>query len=414
VLPFAPLTHVYKESLPNGLRILLKPDRRAPLVSVQAWVRVGSVDEAANDAGLSHVLEHMVFKGTRRHTAAEISRWVEAAGGSLNAETAKEYTHYYIDVPKAGASKAVQLLGQLLHGATLDEKEWARECPVILEEIKRRHDDPDALLWDLLNEALFEDVRWQRPVIGYPATVEKVTAEGLQRFYRDHYLAGQSLLVVSGDFDRREMMRWVRRAFSDMPSGTRSRTLPEKVAARSRGAKSVRKPVKQSYLALGFETPPSAHPDHEALDLLATVMGDGASSRLVHSLRERRKLVWNISAANLTYEGPGVFAIFVECDPKKRSSAQAALKDQLHELRRQPPSKAELARAKNVLQTAWLQGFETMHHQAATLGLFAIDDHLERLAGYLPRILAITQRQMAEAIERYLHPDSVASALIEA
>src|SRR6185437_1329798 len=135
---FSPLDNVTFHPFPNGLRLYLKEDRTWPLVSVQAWVRVGSVDEEAAAAGVSHVLEHMVFKGTTHHAAADISRWVESQGGALNAETAKEYTHYYIDVPSVGTRKAVHLLAELLHRAALDPEEWKRECPVILEEIKRR------------------------------------------------------------------------------------------------------------------------------------------------------------------------------------------------------------------------------------------------------------------------------------
>src|SRR6185437_9030043 len=140
---FSPLEGMTSHRLPNGLRIYLKEDHRFPLVSTHAWIRVGSADENDGTAGLSHVLEHMVFKGTAHHGAAEISRWVESLGGGMNAETAREYTHYYIDVPREGAEKSVHLVAELLCRASLAQAEWKRERPVILEEMKRRNDDPD-------------------------------------------------------------------------------------------------------------------------------------------------------------------------------------------------------------------------------------------------------------------------------
>src|SRR5581483_475131 len=176
-LKFQPLANTQFFTLPNGLQVYLKPERQAPLVSAQAWVRVGSVDEPRSEAGLSHVLEHMLFKGTKRFSAEDISRWIESLGGSLNAETSREYTHYYVDVPAAGARQAVILLSELLYRAKLDAGEWKRECPVILEEIKRRNDDPESLLWDLLNETLYTNPRLAQPVIGSPATVASVSAE---------------------------------------------------------------------------------------------------------------------------------------------------------------------------------------------------------------------------------------------
>ena len=152
---FSPLHNVVSHQLSNGLRVLLKEDLDWPLVSADAWVHVGSVDEQTSQAGISHIIEHLVFKGTAHYQAADISRWVEVLGGGINAETSKEYTHFYIDIPSAGASKAVALLGELLHRAEFDPRRMGAECPVILEEIKRRNDDPESILWDLFNEALY-------------------------------------------------------------------------------------------------------------------------------------------------------------------------------------------------------------------------------------------------------------------
>jgi zinc protease len=411
-MTFSPLQNVVYHHLPNGLRVFLKEDHAWPLISVQAWVRVGSVDEQPAQGGISHILEHMVFKGTAHITGDSISHWVEALGGAMNAETSKEYTHYYVDVPSAGARKAVQLLGELLHRAVLDPKEWVRERAVILEEIKRRNDDPEAVLWDLLNAALFQEERLIRPVIGSVETVAATSRDAVADFYRAYYRTDNTLLVITGDFKTREILKWVEDAFGDMPRG-RGPVRPRLSAAGYRPQHlRLKRPVQQIYSAFGFPTPPSTHPDHETLDLLGAALGDGRSSRLVQTLREKKKLVWSISTGNYGHEGPGLFCIFTECSPAKSRQVRPELERLIAALRRNPLSRDELTRAKNMIQNAWLQSFETYHHQASTLGLYAIDQQLDRLDAYLPRILSFTPSDLRDVADRYLNAFPLSSAQV--
>lgn len=398
---FQPLRHVTRHRLPNGLRVLLREDRSWPLVSVQAWVNVGSVHEAESEAGLAHVLEHMVFKGTARHPASEISRWVEAQGGALNAETSKEYTHYYIDMPSAGARRAVHLMGELLCRATIDAGEWRRECPVILEEMKRRHDDAETMAWELLQGAIYADRAHARAVIGAPETVASFSAETVKRFYKAHYTAANTLIVLVGDFKSREALRWIEEDFRSISRISGAGARPDAVLQVEPQRLRLQKPVQQAYAVYGFPTPPAAHPDQEALDLLAVLLGDGRNARLIHQIREEQKLVWSIGASNITQEGPGIFAVFAEFDAPKAPRVAAAVQDVLRELKRNPPTAVEVRRAKNLVQTSWLQGYETFHNQAATIGAYALENHLARLKHYLPKTLALTTRDLKRVIDDY-------------
>jgi zinc protease len=398
--------------LPNGLRVLLKEEHGWPLVSVQAWVRVGSVDETASEAGLAHVLEHMVFKGTTRHAASDISRWVEAQGGALNAETSKEYTHYYIDLPSSGVARAVHLTAELLCRATLDSKEWARECPVILEEMKRRQDDAETMAWELLQQAVYADPTHARSVIGSLETVSALSAEEVRRFYKAHYTAANTWVVIVGDFKTSDVLQRLRQEFKSMPKGVPKPARPMTVLQRAAVQKSVKKPVQQAYALYGFPTVGASHPDQEALDLLAVLLGDGRNARLVHTLREEKELVWSVGASNITQEGPGIFAVFTECAAKKRPAVGPAVAAILHGFKKRPPTIEEVERAKNLIQTSWLQGYETFHHQAATLGAYAIEDQLARLKGYLPKILSLQARDLAPVIDRYFSQE-LCSAVVE-
>ncbi len=409
---FEPLHRVTSHRLPNGLRVLLREDHSWPLVSVQAWVRVGSIDEAEAEAGLAHVLEHMVFKGTARHKAADMSRWVEAQGGALNAETSKEYTHYYIDLPSEGVRQGVHLMTQLLCGATLDPAEWRRECPVILEEMKRRHDDAETMAWELLQKAIYVDAAHARPVIGSPETVSSFSAQTVKRFYQTHYTTDNSLMVLAGDFKSREVLKWLVQEMRSMPQGKPRGYRPPPVLQPEPRHLVFKKPVQQAYAIFAFPTPPAAHPDQEALDLLAVLLGDGRNARLVHVLREEKKLVWSVGASNITQEGPGMFAIFAEYDQRQSARVGPAVRHVLKDLARHPLRPEEIRRAKNLIQTSWLQGYETFHHQASTLGAYALENHLERLKQYLPTILSLGARDLSRVIRTYLSQE-FSSAVVE-
>ena len=186
-----------------------------------------------------------------------------------------------------------------------------------------------------------------------------------------------------------------------MPTSARASSRPTAVVHPESSAKILKKSVQQAYTIYGFPAPPADHPDQEALDLLAVLLGDGRNARLVHTLREEKKLVWSVGASNITQEGAGIFAIFAECDVRNRPSLGRAVRDVLQSLRKNPPSAEEIRRAKNLMQTSWLQGYETFHNQAATVGAYALDRQLQRLERYLPNVLALGPRELNRVIRTY-------------
>jgi predicted Zn-dependent peptidase len=257
------------------------------------------------------------------------------------------------------------------------------------------------MAWELLQEALYADRAHARPVIGTPETVSSFSAETVRRFYRAHYTATRTLVVLAGDFSSREALRWIHAEFRDIPRAAADSSRPEADLHVEPQRLRLQKPVQQAYAVYGFPTPPASHPDQEALDLLAVMLGDGRNARLVHHLREEKKLVWSIGASNITQEGPGIFAIFAEFDAAKGRRTAGAVEDVLRGLKKNPPRDAEILRAKNLVQTSWLQGYETFHNQAATIGAYALENHLERLKRYLPKILSLDRRELERVIDRY-------------
>ncbi len=409
---FQPLKRLTSHQLSNGLRVLLIEDHSWPLVSVQSWVKVGALDETDQEAGLAHVLEHMVFKGTAKRAATEISRWVEAQGGALNAETSKEYTHYYIDVPSSGAPRAVHLMAELLCRATLDPAEWEKERLVILEEMKRRQDDAETMVWELLQQSLYADSTHARPVIGSEETVTSFSAQTVRSFYETHYSVANTLVVIAGDFSSKQVLGQLEREMASMPKGLKNRPRPLPMHHPGSVHKRIRKNVRQSYSVHAFSTPSARHPDQEPLDLLSVILGDGRNSRLVHTLREEKELVWSVGSSNITQEGPGIFAVFAESDRKKSPKVSQGVHDVLKSLIKRPPTQEEIQRAKNLVQTSWLQGYETFHNQASVVGAYALDDQLDRLTAYLPRLLSLNAKDLQAVIHRYFGQE-LSSAVVE-
>ncbi len=180
----------------------------------------------------------------------------------------------------------------------------------------------------------------------------------MRRFYKSHYTAANTLVVIVGDFKTREALGWLGREFRSMSKGARPRARPGTILQTEPSVRQLKKPVQQAYAVYAFPTPPAAHPDQEALDLLAVLLGDGRNARLIHTLREEKKLVWSVGASNITQEGQGLFAIFAECDIKKRPLIAPAVRAILQDLKKHPPTSEEISRAnKNVsCRPSWLQG----------------------------------------------------------
>ena len=249
-------------------------------------------------------------------------------------------------------------------------------------------------------------------MIGSLETVASFSAEDVRRFYEAHYVTGNTLVVVVGDFKTGDVLKQLRREFSSMPRGRPREVRPDTALQPPGSERRVRKSVQQTYAIYGLATPPAQHPDQEALDLLAVLLGDGRNARLVHTLREEKELVWSVGATNITQESPGIFAVFTEADAKKGPAVGPAVRAVLQSLKKHPPTPEEIQRAKNLIQTSWLQGYETFHSQASALGSYALEGHLERLRYYLPKILALQPRHLEHVIDRYFSQE-MCSAVVE-
>lgn len=398
-----------REMLPNGLTVIIKPDHSAALVSAQVWVKTGSIHEGSLlGCGVSHFLEHMLFKGTAKRSGREISAEVQAHGGYINAYTSFDRTVYYIDLPSEHLRVALDVLGDAVLSSTLPEDELARERNVILREIAMSKDDPEQKLGESLFETAFRAHPYRYPILGYKELFSSVGRTELEAYYRARYVPGNMVVVVVGDVDPERALDEVRRCFGSAPRTRLAPVLvpdePVQLASRSLHRSDS---VEVCRAFLSWRIPGLTHSDAPLLDLLGTVLGAGESSVLWQSIREKQGLVHSIDAHAWNPGDPGLFTISFVCDPGKRAEATKAIHAELQRIRRGGVPATQIARAVRQLTVGEINTRKTMAGQAARLGAAEVvvgDLHYSR--GFFERIGAAGSGDLKRILTEHLLPSA--------
>ena len=403
--------------LPNGLTLLVKTDRSAALASVQVWVRTGSIHEGEQlGAGLSHYLEHMLFKGTHRRSGREISATVQANGGYINAYTTFDRTVYYIDLPSEKLDVAVDILSDAVLHSTLPEVEALREKDVILREIAMTRDDPDNRLWEALFSTAFREHPFGHPIIGHKDVFSAAGHTALAAYYRARYIPNNMVVVIAGDVDAATARQTVERHFGQAP---RSRLAPVLVPAEppQLGPRRVlrQEKVEVARCALAWPIPGLADPAAPVLDLLALVLGGGDSSILWQEIREKRNLVHTIDASSWNPGSSGLFCISYSCDASKREAAEAAILRVLASHGSPGAFKAaQVRKAYRQSVVSEINTCKTMSGQASRLGMAeVVVGDLEFSRTYFDRLGRVTAAGLAKAVREYLVAGRMTSVALE-
>ena len=360
--------------LANGLTLIMKRDTSAALASVQVWVKTGSIHENEHlGAGLSHYLEHMLFKGTTRRAGRDISATVQAHGGYINAYTTFDRTVYYIDLPSEHTGVALDLLGDAVLNSTLPADEVAKEKDVILREIAMTKDDPDNRLWDTLFSTAFHEHPYRQPIIGHQDVFSAVTREDLEGYYKSRYVPNNLVVVVVGDIDPVATRAAVEEHFGRAPRVRLAPVLvpdePSQLAPRTEHRFET---VELTRAVLAWPIPGLAHEDAPVLDLLATILGNGDSSVLWHEIREALALVHTIDTSSWNPGTTGLFCVSFTCDADKRGAATAAILATLKRCVTRGFSASQLKKAVRQLVVGEINSRKTMSGQASRLGLSLI------------------------------------------
>jgi zinc protease len=357
--------------LENGLEVVLEENHAAPVVAFQAWVKVGSADEPPRLAGIAHVFEHMLFKGTSRRGVGQIAQEVESAGGEINAWTSYDETVYHLVLASEFFETGLDILADALMNSSFDATEFDRERNVVLEEIKQGLDDPDRVAAQSLFRTAFDVHPYGRPIIGSEETVRGMGREDLLSFFGRYYVARNVTLVIVGDFDSSVARARVAAAFSAMSPGDQPPRRPDQPAQAALRLEATARAVKETQLLFGFRTPAVGHADIPALDLLAVVLGQGDTSRLNLEVVRNRQLATTASAYVFSARDPGLLVVGVSLPPGRVDDISRAVLDEILRLGRQEITPAELAKARNILESDRVYDKETVQGYARKLGFFA-------------------------------------------
>ena len=402
---------VRREVLPNGLTLLVQPDHSAPVVAVVTHVKAGFFDEPDHWTGISHVLEHMFFKGTRRRGVSQIARETKAAGGYLNAATGYDHTSYFTVLPSSGLAAALDIQSDALRNSIIDPEELARELQVIIQEAKRKLDTPGAVAHETLHEVMFDRHRIRRWRIGREAELAKLTREDLWSYYQSRYVPERTIVTITGDVDPDHAFELARAAYGDWASAPGAvDSSPDEPPRREVRARTLRGDVSQAELVLGWRTVPPLHQDAPALDLAAAVLGSGRGSWLYRALREPG-IVTSVSASNYTPTELGVFSISADLTPEQLSRAVGGIAESVSRLALLGPSSAELARARTLLKARWARRMEAMEGKAAALAAAEALDDVSFLDREYEAFDRVQPADVREAAARYLQPDNVAGVV---
>ena len=399
---------VRREVLANGLTLLVRRDDSAPVVAAVTHVRAGFFDEPDRWMGISHVLEHMFFKGTARRGVGAIARATKAAGGYLNASTTYDHTAYFVVLPADRLAEALDIQADALRNSVIDADELGRELQVIIQEAKRKLDDAGSVAYETLHEVLFDRHRIRRWRIGYEADLARLTRDDLWDYYRSRYVPSRTIISIVGAVDEGEALERARSIYGDWPgvpgAVDPSPEEPPRVDVRAR---TLRGDVVQAELALGWRAVPPLHPDSPPLDLAAAVLGAGRGSWLYQTLREPG-LVTGVSAHSYAPTEVGVFSITAACEPDRVPVVLARIAEATTRLALVGPNVGELERARTLLLARWARRMESMEGRAAALASAEALGGVDVLDRDYDAITSADPDAVREAARRYLLPDGVA------
>ncbi len=403
-ITFPPST-AQKWVLPDGLTLIVQEDHSAPVASVQAWCATGSIEEDQwLGAGLSHILEHMLFKGTKTQQGNEIAQKIQDVGGYINAYTSFDRTVFWIDVPKEGVQTALAVLSDAMMNSTLPSDEYSKEQEVIRREFAMGFDNPDRMASELLFATAYQRHPYRLPVIGQMEIYNQLTQQQVMQYYKTRYVPNNLTFVVVGDVDAKKVHQQLTDYFKAYPEKALQPVfIPGEPPQLGRREAHKEFATELTRLMLAWHIPEITNPDVPALDLLSTILGDGRSSRLYRKVREETGLAFSVSAFSYTPGDPGLLGIEATVDPKKRDPAEQLILQIVENVKQAGVTADELTKAKKISLSHQFEALTTMRGQASDLGSnWLLTRNLNFSRDYLTALQKVTLDDIHRVASKYL------------
>jgi zinc protease len=414
ILLLMPITtnalEVKEYRLGNGLKVLIIEEHKAPVATFQVWYRIGSRDEPAGKSGLSHLLEHMMFKGTSKCGPTVFSRIVQKNGGTDNAYTTKDYTVYFELFSSDRIELSIGLEADRMQNLTIDPKEMLSERSVVMEERRLRYeDDAQSSLFEEVVAAAFKVQPYQRPVIGWMSDIKSIERDDLYSYYKTYYSPDDAVIVIVGDVNADEIIEKVSHSFGDIPPET-SRKKFSSTEPEQRGEKRVllKKEAELPYILIAYHTPSFPNEDSYALDVLSLILSGGKSSRLYQSLVYEKKISISASADYSGFNNdPYLFFFSATASPGRSiKDVEESLYAEIEKIKTESPSEREIQKAKNQIESSFIMEQDSIYMQAMKYGMFEMLGGWRLIDRYLEGIRKVTPEDVVMVAKKYLKEDN--------
>lgn len=400
-------------TLDNGLRCIFEQRKGAGVVSIQFWVEVGSKYEEPKEAGITHFIEHLIFKGTEKAGRYEIAPMIEALGGSINAFTSYDNTVYHIVVPAAAFETGLDLLASAVVNPLFPQDELEKEKRVVMEEIRMGEDDPQRKLFKELFSLSYAGHPYGRPVIGFQETVAAATREDILRYFARHYRPENIVAVIVGDFDAERAKKLLADQFA-----VKSENLPQPAwkatkATKGRDSVVIEKNVSESYLAIAYPIPPLQHKDIPALEVLGKILGEGDSSRLQANLKYGQGLITGGETYLFTPREDGLMVIAATFKGRGYDAVRKGIEAEMERIAENGIEPWEIEKAKNQEKASFIYSAETVQGRAREIGYYETLTHDPHFAAkYLKRLDRLTEADIRKVLEKYVRGKERATAVV--
>jgi zinc protease len=393
-----------KYQLKNGLKVLLVPSHKSPVLSIQMWVKTGSADEKKGEEGISHFIEHLVFKGSRKFDVGEIASTVEGAGGELNAYTSFDQTVFYVTISKEFQHVGLEVISEMMGFPRFAEVEIDNEREVVIEEIKRSNDSPHRQASRLLFSSMYRKHPYGIPVIGYADNIKAVSRKPLLNYYHSRYNPSNMTLVIAGDFEAPSLKKRIQEYFSGFPKNKLRRVKRPAIRKTKKPVVVVEKaPFNETIVHVAFPVPKASHKDIAALEVFALIVGQGDSSRLNRRLRLNEHLVNFAGASVFAARDPGFLAVSLSLNEKDLDRALSVLREELIHALSELPGEAELRKAITNLASEQFYSLETVDGLARSFGhyqdLFGDPSYFTK---FMKQVQNLTAADIVKAARRYM------------
>lgn len=391
------------QKLPNGQTLVVQEVKNNPIVTIDTWVRTGSINETENNSGVAHFLEHLFFKGTKLHPVGEFDRILESKGAIVNAATSKDFTHYYITIPSQHFETALNLHADMLTNPQIPRKELEKERKVVLEEISKDGNTPSKIVYENLNEMMYSHHPYKRKVIGSADVISTIRREEILDFFNNYYAPSNMVTVVVGDVDSTKVVEQISKAFNSEYKKPIKKNYKKEHPLCSQKRKVEYLDTQSGYMMIGFRGVDICNNETFALDVLAEILGGGKISKFYRNIKEQKGIAYSISASNGSFRDDGIFYVNANFTPENTKKVEKAIFDEISYIQKYGVTEEELNTAKKMIEQETYYARESTSNIATELGyILTLTGNSDLYKNYIENIKKISAHDVQSVAQKYL------------